>query len=65
MPEIQIWNDDWDQFELLDSGNYRRLERYGDLVITRSEPRAWWAPTLPAGEWDRADATYDKEEGGD
>lgn len=60
--KIEIWADDWDQFELLDSGNYRRLERYGDLIIVRSEPRAWWAPNLPQEDWDKAQALYEKEE---
>jgi len=64
-PEIEIWPDDWDQFELLDSGHYHRLEKYGDLVLARSEPRAWWAPELPESEWAKADAAYDQEEGGE
>lgn len=59
---IDIWKDEWDQFELLDSGNYRRLEKYGDLVIIRSEPRAWWQPELDQTEWDKAVAKYEKEE---
>jgi 23S rRNA (cytosine1962-C5)-methyltransferase len=60
--DIEIWSDDWNEYELLDSGNYRRLEKYGDLIIVRSEPRAWWRPELPDSEWDKADALYEKEE---
>jgi 23S rRNA (cytosine1962-C5)-methyltransferase len=60
---IEIWNDDWDEYELLDSGNYRRLERYGDLIMARSEPRAWWQPELGEKEWARATAKYEKEDG--
>jgi 23S rRNA (cytosine1962-C5)-methyltransferase len=63
--QVQIWSDDWDQFKLLDSGNYRRLEQYGDLVIIRSEPRAWWQPELPEAEWDKAVASYEREEKGE
>jgi 23S rRNA (cytosine1962-C5)-methyltransferase len=63
--EIQVWSDNWNEFELLDSGSYRRLERYGDLVIIRSEPRAWWQPELPDSEWGKADALYEKEEHGE
>ncbi|HYC80063.1 MAG TPA: class I SAM-dependent methyltransferase [Candidatus Binatia bacterium] len=62
MAEIEILKDDWDQFELLDSGNYRRLERYGDLIIIRSEPRAWWKPELADSEWEQAVAAYEREE---
>ncbi len=63
--KIEIWTDDWDQFELLDSGDYRRLERYGDLVIVRSEPRAWWQPELDKAEWAKAQALFEKEESGE
>ncbi|MBX4187895.1 MAG: class I SAM-dependent methyltransferase [Candidatus Doudnabacteria bacterium] len=63
--KIEIWTDDWDQYELLDSGNYRRLEKYGDLVIIRSEPRAWWETDLPETEWAKADASYENEEKGE
>ncbi|MGE5298209.1 MAG: class I SAM-dependent methyltransferase [Acidobacteriaceae bacterium] len=62
--EIKIWHDDWKEYELLDSGDYMRLERFGDLVIARSEPRAWWQPELPKTDWDKAAAVYDKEENG-
>ncbi|MGE5392944.1 MAG: class I SAM-dependent methyltransferase [Candidatus Saccharibacteria bacterium] len=62
--EIKIWTDDWNQYELLDSGDYMRLERFKDMTIARSEPRAWWSPELPRTEWDKAVAVYDKEENG-
>lgn len=62
---IQIWPDDWAQYELLDSGNYRRLERFGDLLLIRSEPRAWWQPELPAEDWNKAAAIYEREEKGE
>ncbi len=63
--KIEIWQDDWDDFELLDSGDYKRLERYKDLVIIRSEPRAWWQPELAPEEWDKAAAIYQREEKGE
>lgn len=63
--KVEIWSDDWDQYQLLDSGNYRRLEKYGDLVIVRREPRAWWKPELAETEWMKADARYENEEKGD
>ncbi len=63
--DIKIWTDDWSEYELLDSGNYRRLEKFGDLIIVRSEPRAWWKPALGEGEWAKAQARYEKEEKGE
>jgi 23S rRNA (cytosine1962-C5)-methyltransferase len=62
--KVQIWPDDWKEYELLDSGNYRRLERFGDLILVRSEPRAWWQPELSSVEWGKASAIYEREETG-
>lgn len=45
-------------YELLDSGGARKLERYGELRIVRPEGQAIWRPSLPASEWDRADAVF-------
>jgi len=53
----------WDAYELLDSGNGNKLERFGDVVVVRSEPKAWWAPRLDEEEWRRAEAVYDERKG--
>jgi 23S rRNA (cytosine1962-C5)-methyltransferase len=65
MPDIEILTDDWSEYELLDSGDYKRLERYHDLIIIRSEPRAWWQPDLPASEWAKARAIFEREDKGE
>jgi len=41
----------WRDHELLDCGNGKRLERFGDLVLIRPEPHAIWAPGLSEQEW--------------
>ncbi|HXH52312.1 MAG TPA: class I SAM-dependent methyltransferase [Sphingomicrobium sp.] len=54
----------WDDWGLIDSGDGRKLERYGPVTVVRPEPQAMWAAAL--GEWD-ADATFvpgSDEEGG-
>jgi 23S rRNA (cytosine1962-C5)-methyltransferase len=55
-----------DDYTLLDSGNGRKLERFGKLVLIRPEEQAIWSPRLPDSEWDRADAVFtgDVEEEG-
>ena len=58
--DIEVLFSDWDQYELLDSGDRRKLERFGDVVVVRGEPRAWWTPSLPDSEWDRAVAVHDE-----
>ena len=36
----------WADYALLDSGNGRKLERYGTRTFIRPEPQAMWAPAL-------------------
>lgn len=48
---IKILTDNWEQYQLLDSGDYQKLERFGDFVLMRSEPRAWWKKSLPVSDW--------------
>lgn len=45
-------------YALLDSGEGRKLERYGPLTIDRPENQAIWRKTLPPAEWSRADAVF-------
>ncbi len=53
------------QYELLDFGNGRRLERFGRLVIDRPCPAATDPrPTLPKAKWAKADARFDRDEEG-
>lgn len=48
----------WQDYELLDSGNGRRLERFGRYIIAKPDPQAIWKPCLPQNDWDKADAIY-------
>lgn len=50
-------------YELLDSGDRLKLERFGPVTVVRGEPKAWWSPRLPRTEWDRADAIHDEDRG--
>ncbi|MBX2910858.1 MAG: class I SAM-dependent methyltransferase [Cyclobacteriaceae bacterium] len=55
--------DGWEAYELIDSGNFEKLERFGDYVLARPEPQAIWAPSLTAAEWgQRADAHFHREQ---
>lgn len=52
----------WSDYELLDSGNFEKLERFGRYVIARPEPQALWDRSMRAEEWDRlADARFRKD----
>ena len=52
-----------DDYELLDSGAGRKLERFGRYVLARPCSQAMWRKTLPESEWSRADASFDREDG--
>ncbi|MBO7181782.1 MAG: class I SAM-dependent methyltransferase [Kiritimatiellae bacterium] len=49
-------------YELLDSGNGAKLERFGDLILARPCAQAVWQKQRPT-LWKRADASFDREEG--
>ena len=52
-----------EDYELLDSGDGRKLERFGKYVLARPCSQAMWRPTKSAAEWSRADASFDREDG--
>ena len=52
-----------DDYELLDSGGGRKLERFGRYVLARPCSQALWQPSLSEEEWSRADASFDREDG--
>jgi len=41
----------WKDYELIDCGDFEKLERFGDVVLVRPEPQAVWPKTLPETEW--------------
>jgi len=49
----------WSDYALLDSGDGRKLERYGPYSVVRPEPQALWSPKLAPEIWSRADAVFD------
>ncbi|QIK54110.1 oxidoreductase [Dysgonomonas sp. HDW5B] len=54
----------WTDYELIDSGNYEKLERFGKHILVRPEPQAVWQKSLPEKEWeDMADAIFRREKG--
>ena len=57
-PKILITKQSVD-YELLDSGNGEKLERYGKYILRRPDPQAIWNKNLSENEWKKADATFD------
>jgi 23S rRNA (cytosine1962-C5)-methyltransferase len=44
---------DWKDYEILDSGDGYKLERFGNYVLARPEPKALWSKSLPDSEWEK------------
>jgi 23S rRNA (cytosine1962-C5)-methyltransferase len=45
-------------YELIDSGEGRRLERFGDYILDRPDPQIIWKKMLPPVEWQKANAKF-------
>ena len=59
---VKILSSEWGEYELIDSGDRLKLERFGDYVVIRPEPKAWWRPSLDEAVWRKADARYADED---
>jgi len=53
-------------YELIDSGNFEKLERFGDFILARPEPQAVWDKSLSEETWEKkASAIFRKTKGKD
>jgi 23S rRNA (cytosine1962-C5)-methyltransferase len=43
----------WKDYELIDCGNFEKLERFGNVILIRPEPQAVWDKQLPESEWQK------------
>jgi len=43
----------WKDYELIDCGNFEKLERFGNIILIRPEPQAVWDKQLPESEWQK------------
>lgn len=43
----------WKDYELIDCGDFEKLERFGNLTLIRPEPQAVWSKQLPESEWQK------------
>ena len=52
VPEIAaLTPQHWKDYELLDCGDFEKLERFGTVVMIRPEPQAVWPKLWPESEW--------------
>jgi 23S rRNA (cytosine1962-C5)-methyltransferase len=41
----------WNDYELIDCGNFEKLERFGKFILRRPEPQALWSPVYSDKIW--------------
>jgi 23S rRNA (cytosine1962-C5)-methyltransferase len=41
----------WKDYELIDCGDFEKLERFGNVILIRPEPQAVWGKGLSESEW--------------
>ena len=50
-----------DDYALIDSGEGRKLERFGRYLLSRPAGQALWRPQQPDSVWKKADASFTRE----
>ena len=50
---VEFPSKDWKDYELLDSGCGEKLERFGQIITVRPEPKALWDRSMSEAEWRR------------
>lgn len=61
-PIILETSPNWKDYQLLDSGEGKTLERFGTYLLIRPRPQAIWPKSLPSAEWKKANATLVEEQ---
>ncbi|SIT00974.1 class I SAM-dependent methyltransferase [Belliella pelovolcani] len=41
----------WEDYELIDTGGFEKLERFGPYILSRPEPQAIWDKSMSSEEW--------------
>jgi 23S rRNA (cytosine1962-C5)-methyltransferase len=52
----------WEEYELIDTGGFEKLEKFGSYILSRPEPQAIWDKSMDESEWkELSDAHFTKE----
>lgn len=57
-------SDKWTDYELIDTSDGERLERWGDVTLIRPDPQIIWKNAAEAEEWNSAHARYIRSDKG-
>lgn len=61
---IMLLADEWKDYELIDTGNGEKLERWGTYILRRPDPQIIWPINGNSKLWDKADAHYHRSSSG-
>lgn len=55
---------DWDEYEMIDAGKGKKLERWGERHLLRPDPQAIWPFDKTSPSWSKIDAVYKRSSKG-
>ena len=58
MKPLLIHPNNWADYSLIDSGNGKKLEKFGPYTFSRPEPQAIWTPRLKAKVWENSSGSF-------
>jgi 23S rRNA (cytosine1962-C5)-methyltransferase len=58
LPKLETLSPAWTEYELLDTGSGRKLERFGSVTLVRPEAQADWPTSLPEKSWNAAHGSF-------
>jgi len=61
---IMLLADGWKDYELIDTGNGEKLERWGKYILRRPDPQIIWPINGNGKLWSKADAHYHRSSSG-
>ena len=60
-----MWfSENWKDYELLDTSDGERLERWGEYILIRPDPQIIWKNAAKHPAWKRADGIYRRSSSG-
>lgn len=58
------YSKDWKDYELIDTSDGERLERWGDKILVRPDPQVIWHGVGKSKYWGKADGVYRRSQSG-
>ena len=55
---------EWKDYQLIDMANGQKLEKWGDIILSRPDPQIIWKNKSFPEKWNQADATYNRSKTG-